>query len=77
MIPFRIEEEALPFRNLDYIFVPEVLDAVREGRRDVQAYLVDTEAGELKPFMLKLDDMTAEEKEIIAKGCLINYNKPE
>ena len=41
----------------------------------MRAYAVDTEAGELKPFTLKLDEMTAEEKEIIVKGCLINYNK--
>ena len=32
-------------------------------------------SGTKKPFTLKLDEMTAEEKEIIVKGCLINYNK--
>ena len=77
MIPFRIDLETLPFKNLDYIFVPEVKKAVQEGWSEVQAYAVDPEAGELEPFVLKLDEMTTEEKEIIVKGCLINYNNPE
>ena len=77
MIPFRFEGEELPFRNLDYIFVPDVRQAVREGRSEVAAYVIDTEARELVPFTLKLDETTAEEKLIIEKGCLINYNRQE
>ena len=30
---------------------------------------------ELKEFTLKLGDLTDDEREIILKGCLINYNR--
>ena len=77
MIPFRYEGETLPFKNLDYIFVPDVKKAVHDGLPEVTAYVIDTEESKLVPFTLKLDEMTAEEKEIIEKGCLINYNRQE
>ncbi len=34
MLPFIYEEEELPFKNGDYIFVPEIVKAVKEGSRD-------------------------------------------
>lgn len=78
MIPFRLGEgvdsENLPFKNLDYIYVPGILTAIKEAQSDITAYVVDVENNKLVPFPLHLDDMTAEEREIIAKGCLINYN---
>ena len=77
MIPFRYEGETLPFKNLDYIFVPDVKKAVHDGLPEITAYVIDTDACKLVPFTLKLDETTAEEKEIIEKGCLINYNRQE
>ncbi|MBP5253850.1 MAG: hydratase [Lachnospiraceae bacterium] len=75
MLPFRYEGEALPFKNLDYLFVPDVKKAVKEGAPEVTAYRVDPEAGTLEAFTLLLDPMTAEERGIIEAGCLINYNR--
>ena len=44
--------------------------AVEEKWADVKAYVVgDT----LKEITLKLGDLTDNEREIILKGCLINY----
>ena len=74
MLPFITEEdhENLSFQNGDYIFVPEVRKAVEEKWSVVKAYVVgDT----LKPMELKLGDLTDNEREIILKGCLINYYK--
>ncbi len=73
MIPFLIDGE-LPFKNLDYIYIPKIREAIRDGVREVEAFVADTEAKVLKPFTLKYDELTDEEKEIILKGCLINYN---
>ena len=72
MLPFITEEahEALSFKNGEYIFVPEVRKAVEEKWADVKAYVV---GDSLKEITLKLGDLTDNEREIILKGCLMNY----
>ena len=74
MLPFIYESEELPFKNGDYIFVPEIVEAVKNKATDVQAYVVDDD-NNVKPFTLKLGEMTDDERDIILKGCLINYNR--
>ncbi len=74
MLPFIYESEELPFKNGDYIFVPEITEAVKSKATDVQAYVVDDDKN-VKPFTLKLGEMTDDERDIILKGCLINYNR--
>ena len=49
--------------------------AVEEKAPVIKAFKVDTEAKTLVPFELELGDMTDEERQIILKGCLINYNR--
>ena len=73
MLPFVISEGELPFKNLDYIFIPGIKDAVSSKASEIKAYKV-TDDG-LKEFSLTLGDLTDEEREIILKGCLINYNR--
>ena len=75
MLPFLIEEGELPFRNLDYLFFPGIRKAVEEKAEAIQAYRVSIEADELVPFTLTLGELTDEERQIILKGCLINYNR--
>ena len=57
MLPFIYESEELPFKNGDYIFVPEIVEAVKNKATDVQAYVVDDDKNG-KPFILKLGEMT-------------------
>lgn len=73
MLPFLIEEGELPFRNLDYLFLPDIKKAVEEKAEVIRAYVVTKEG--LKEFTLRLGDLTDEERQIILKGCLINYNR--
>ena len=73
MLPFIIKEGELPFTNGDYLFVPEIRKAVEEKAPEVKAYAVKD--GQLTEFSLTLGDLTDEEREIIRKGCLINYNR--
>ncbi len=75
MLPFLIGEGELPFKNLDYLFVPGIRKAVEEKADVIKAYKVDTEAGNLREFELTLDELTDEERRIILRGCLINYNR--
>ena len=75
MLPFLIGEGELPFKNLDYLFVPGIRKAVEEKADVIKAYKVDTEAGNLREFELTLGELTDEERRIILKGCLINYNR--
>ena len=72
MLPFLIDEGELPFQNGDYLFVPNITEAVKEKATEVKAYVV---GDGLKEFTLRLGEMTDDEREIILKGCLINYNR--
>lgn len=73
MLPFIIPEGELPFKNLDYLFLPGIRKAVEDKAGEITAYVV--ESGNLKEFKLQLGAMTDDEREIILKGCLINYYK--
>ena len=73
MLPFLIDEGELPFTNGDYLFVPGIADLVKHEVSKIKAYVVKD--GGLKEFTLKLGEMTEEERQIILKGCLINYNR--
>lgn len=72
MLPFITEEKdtELSFKNGDYIFVPDVRKVVEDKTDAVKAYVV---GDSLKEITLKLGDLTDNEREIILKGCLINY----
>ena len=73
MLPFLIKEGELPFRNLDYLFLPDIRRAVEEKADTITACVVGKD--ELKTFELRLGELTDEERQIILEGCLINYNR--
>ncbi len=73
MLPFLIQEGELPFKNLDYLFIPGIKDAVENKTEEIKAYVVKNEG--LQEFTLRLGELTDEERQIILKGCLINYNR--
>ena len=69
MLPFIFKGE-LPFANGDYIFVKDIQKAVAERISEIKAYVVNKD---MKEFTLQLGELTDDEREIILKGCLINY----
>lgn len=70
MLPFLIDEGELPFKNGDYLFIPDIREAVESSTTEIKAYVV---GDSLKEFTLKLGEMTDDERTIILDGCLINY----
>ncbi|MGF7011833.1 aconitate hydratase [Lachnospiraceae bacterium PF1-22] len=72
MLPFITKEnhEQLSFGLDDYLFVPDIKKAIAEKRGEIKAYVV---GDELKEITLSVGDLTDAEREIILKGCLINY----
>ena len=70
MLPFTIKKGDLPFKNKDYIFVPEIRKAVEDKLTSIPAYVVNEG---MKEITLTLGELTDDERENILKGCLINY----
>ena len=73
MLPFLIKEGELPFANGDYLFFPEIRKAVEEKDDVIKGFVVGENG--LKEFEVALGELTDDEREIILKGCLINYNR--
>ena len=71
MIPFQMNGEP-DFAVGDYIYVPNILEALDGDLKDIKAYVIGDEIRELS---LYIADMTDDEKKIVKAGCLINYNR--
>ena len=71
MLPFLIDKGELPFKNGDFLFVPEVRKAIEDKATEIKAFVVEN--GGLREFTLKMGELTEDERTIILKGCLINY----
>ncbi|MBE5936834.1 MAG: hydratase [Lachnospiraceae bacterium] len=74
MLPFVYagDDKQLPFANGDYIFIPGIADAVKNHIDVIKAYVVKDSLVECE---FTLGNLTDDEREIILKGCLINYNR--
>ncbi|GHU59808.1 hydratase [Clostridia bacterium] len=68
MIPFLLKDTP-EFGLNDYIFIPNVLDAVQNGEGEVSATLLNTNS----KITMQIAEMTEDERKIILAGCLINY----
>ena len=73
MLPFLIPAGDLPFANGDYLFFPQVRKAVADKVDSITGYVIKADG--LKEFQVTLGELTDDEREIILKGCLINYNR--
>ena len=71
MLPFLMPED-YAFDIDDYIFIPDIAKSVKEKNDDIKAYVVNKD---MKELTFHLGDLTDDEREIILKGCLINYNR--
>lgn len=74
MLPFLYEDVELPFQNGDYIFIKDIKDAIINKEDNIKAYVINKG---MKEFTLKLGRLTDDERDIIVKGCLINYYRAQ
>lgn len=68
MLPFLSKDT---FQTGDIVIVKDVKRTVAEGRCEFEAKIVRSD--EVKNITLTIDPMTDDEREIVCRGCLINY----
>ena len=73
MLPF-LYQGKLPFENGDYLFIKDIKKAIEEKNDTIKAYVVNKG---MKEFELHLGNLTEDERDIIEKGCLINYYRSQ
>ena len=71
MLPFLYDGDEV--KKGDYIYIPGIRKAVEEKAPEITAYVVKTSG--ISKITLKLGELTADERQIILDGCLINYYK--
>jgi len=71
MIPFTLEQVP-DFADDAYIFVPNIKTKIQEDEPTIEAYVI---GDKVQKISLKVGALTAEEKDIISAGSLINYNR--
>ena len=72
IVPFTLDESTpFDYQPGDYLFVPGIKEAVRNGKEDIPGK-VATSSG-VKDILLHVKGLTEDEKAIILEGCLINY----
>ncbi len=74
MMPFLYKGGELTFDKGDWIFVPDIRKQIADGALIFKAFVLGADPGTAaKEIELGMDPLTDDEKEIILKGCLINY----
>lgn len=71
MIPFQMKESP-DFEVGDYIFVPNIREAIDGDLKNIKAYVVTDELKEISLYISPLTDL---ERKIIKEGCLINFKR--
>lgn len=72
MLPFTMEKtEKVPFTEGALIFIPDIREKLENGGEILPAQIIQD--GKVQTVELFLKKMTADEREIILKGSLINY----
>ena len=73
LLPFTAEE--LPsLAPGQLLVVPHIRQCLEEGKAQVEGYLASEG---MKPILLELGALTSTEREILLKGCVINYYRRE
>ena len=71
MLPLIVEKGEIPVQKGDYVFLPDVRNALAQEDLKIDGYIV--RGTELIPQTFTMGTMTDTEREILLKGCLINY----
>ena len=73
ILPFTVDEDTpFDYESGDCVFVPHIRQAVEQGREDIPAKVI-CQDGSVHDLLLHVKGLTADEKEILLRGCLMNY----
>ncbi len=74
IVPFTIAPEtAFNFQPGDKVFIPGIREAILAGKEEIDAQVIT--ANGVQPIHLFFQNLTANERQILADGCLMNYYK--
>ena len=74
IVPFTIAEDTpFDYEPGDFVFVPGIRNAIANGKEEIDAKVI-TKNG-VKDIHLFFQNLTADEREILVDGCLMNYYK--
>ena len=74
IVPFTIAPETtFDFQPGDKVFIPGIREAILEGKEEIDAQVIT--ANGVQPIHLFFQNLTANERQILADGCLMNYYK--
>ena len=76
ILPFTIDKDReFNYNHGDYVFVPGIRDAIKNGREEIPAKVITGNG--VEDITLYVKGLTEEEKTIILEGCLMNYYKAQ
>ena len=74
IVPFTIAPETkFEYNPGDFVFVPGIREAIVSGKEEIDAKVITADG--VKDIHLYFQNLTADEREILAQGCLMNYYK--
>ena len=74
ILPFTIAQDTpFDYESGDMVFIPGIRDAILAGKEEIDAKVI-TKQG-VKDIHLFFQNLTADERQILANGCLMNYYK--
>ncbi len=74
IVPFTIGKDTpFDYQPGDKVFIPGIRKAILEGKEEIDAQIIT--ANGVEPLHLYIQNLTDDERHILADGCLMNYYK--
>ena len=75
IMPFTLDPDTkFEYETGDRVFVEGIRQAIAEGKEEFSAKVI-RKSGDVEDITLYIKGLTAEEKDILLAGCLMNYYK--
>lgn len=72
IVPFTIAKDTpFEYNTGDFVYIPGIREAILSGKEEIDAKVISKDG--VKDIHLFFQNLTADEREILADGCLMNY----
>lgn len=72
IVPFTIAKDTpFDYNTGDFVYIPGIREAILSGKEEIDAKVISKDG--VKDIHLFFQNLTADEREILADGCLMNY----